>query len=495
MKGGPILKSRKKIEEHSELLDAAPTTPAVRRTKIIATIGPATESEEMLEKLIVAGMNIARINMSHSSVETAKTITSRVRSIAKKHGRCVGVMMDLQGPAIRTGDLQKSLNLKPGERIALTVRGAKSEEQHSVDVNYDNLVDDIGVGDTVVVDNGSIQLKVLEKKRNELACEVLTEGVLGSRRHINLPGVHVKLPALTDKDIKDVEAGIEIGVDFIAMSFVREAEDVLKLKAILEYRKTHQKIIAKLEDQEAIRNLNSIIEASDAIMVARGDLGIEIPYEDLPIVQRRIVKNSIIRGKPVIVATHMLESMIENPSPTRAEITDVSNAVYEQADAIMLSGETSVGKYPVKCIEIMDRIACRIERSGGAGYSELAKMDTLGAKMVKSACAMAGEVNAEALLVFTHTGNMARNAAWTRPLHTPLYAFTDNPKLLNQLSLNWGIQQFLINFAEDPAINFENAIRVLKERNNIHRGVNLVAVTEVNIHGRLIDTILMETVE
>jgi len=230
-------------------------------------------------------------------------------------------------------------------------------------------------------------------------------------------------------------------------------------------------------------------------MVARGDLGIEIPFEELPIVQRRIVKNCIIHGKPVIVATHMLESMIENPSPTRAEITDVSNAVFEQADAIMLSGETSVGHYPVKCIEIMDRIARRVERSGGAGYAGLAQMDSLGAKMVKSACVMASEVNAEALVVFTRTGTMARNAAWLRPLRTPLFAFTDNAGLLNQLALNWGIEPFLIEFAEDPAANFENAIRVLKDRQLVRSGANIVAVTEVNIHGRLIDTILMETVD
>lgn len=489
------VKRRNHAEEHSDLIEAAPATSAARRTKIIATIGPATDSPATIRQLIAAGMNIARINMSHATGDVARLITERVREAARELDRRVGVMMDLQGPAIRTGDLQNALNLQPGEHIALTVRGAKSEEQHSVDVNYDHLVDDIGIGDTVVVDNGTIQLKVLEKRRNELRCEVLTAGVLGSRRHINLPGVRVKLPALTDKDIKDVETGIAIGVDFIAMSFCREAEDVLKLKAILEYRKAPQKIVAKIEDQEGIRNIHDIIDAADAVMVARGDLGIEIPYEELPIVQRRIVKNCIIRGKPVIVATHMLESMIENPSPTRAEITDVSNAVFEQADAIMLSGETSVGHYPVRCIEIMDRIARRVERSGGAGYAERAEMDSVGAKMVKAACVMAAEVEAAALLVFTHSGNMARNAAWLRPLRTPLFAFTDNPVLLHQLALHWGIAPFLIDFAEDPAANFENAIRALKERRLVTSGANIVAVTEVNINGRLIDTILMETVD
>ena len=467
----------------------------MRRTKIIATIGPATWDSAMMEKLILAGMDIARINMSHATADQARDICRNVREISTRLNRRVGVLMDLQGPAIRTGELSAALDLKPGETIALTVRGEVSEEQHSVDVNYDQLVDDIKVGDIVLVDNGTIQLKVLEKKRNQLKCEVLTQGTLGSRRHINLPGVRVNLPALTDKDIQDVELGVEIGVDFIAMSFCREAEDVLKLKAILDYKRAHQKVIAKLEDQEGVRNLQAIIEEADGIMVARGDLGIEVPYEELPIIQRRIVKSSIIRGKPVIVATHMLESMIENPSPTRAEITDVSNAVFEQADAIMLSGETSVGKYPIKCIEIMDRIAMRIERSGGANYGEMARMDSLGAKMVKSANVMSREVSAEALLVFTRTGNMARNAAWLRPLHSPLYAFTDNSKLLNQLTLNWGIRPYFLPFDSDPARNFDNAIAMLKQQSLVKAGSHVVAVTEVNIGGRLIDTILMETVE
>ena len=482
--------------EDSQLLSSAPTgVRHNRRTKIIATLGPATDSPDMLEQLMLAGMNVARINMSHAGADSTRELVKRIRAVAGKLGRSVGILMDLQGPAIRTGDLAVSLNLKPGERIALTVRGEKSVEERSVDVNYDQLVEDIKVGDHVVVDNGMIQLKVLEKRRNQLTCEVLTEGVLGSRRHINLPGVRVNLPALTDKDIKDVELGIETGVDYIAMSFCREAADVMKLKAILDYRRAPQRVIAKLEDQEGIRNVHEIIAAADGIMVARGDLGMECPLEELPIIQRRVVKACLVRGKPVIVATHMLESMIENPSPTRAEITDVANAVYEQADAIMLSGETSVGRYPVKCIEIMDRIARRIERSGGAGYADLAKMDTLGAKLVKAAYVMSKEVSAEALVVFTRKGSMAHNAAWLRPMHSPLYAFTDNPDLLNQLTLLWGITPFLVNFAENPESNFEQAVRMLKDRSLVQAGGNVVAVTEVDVGGKLIDTILMEQVE
>jgi pyruvate kinase len=465
-----------------------------RRTKIIATAGPATRSPEMLTSLIRAGADLVRINMSHSNKDQARELVTRVRQASRDVGRQVGLLMDLQGPAIRTGDIQGSLDLVPGQRIALTVRGEQSEEEHSVDVNYDQLVDDIRIDDIVQVDNGAIQLKVLEKRRNQLTCEVVTPGVLGSRRHINLPGVRVNLPALTDKDMVDVETAIELGVDIIAMSFVREAEDVSKLRGILDYRKAPQKIMAKLEDQEGVRNLDAIIEQADAIMVARGDLGIEVPIEELPIIQRRIVKNCILRGCPVVVATHMLESMIESPMPTRAEITDVANAVYEQASAIMLSGETSVGKYPVKCVEIMDRIARRIELSGGAGYAEKAEMDSMGARLVKAATVLAKELKAKALVVFTRTGGMARNAAWLRPLHTPLFAFTNSETLLHQLTLYWGVRPFHIAFSEDPINNVDNAIKVLRDAGLVASGDQVVAVTEVTYQGKLVDTILTEEV-
>ena len=275
------------------------------------TLGPATSSPEMISNLIDAGMDIARLNMSHAKPDDVRQAVEHIRRLSAEKDRRVGILMDTQGPAIRTGDLHSAVDLSPGDRIALTVRGEVSEEEQSVDVNYEHLVDDISVGNVVLVDNGAIQLKVLEKRHNQLSCEVLTEGVLGSRRHINLPGVRVNLPALTEKDITDIKLGIELGVDFFAMSFVREADDVVKLKGILEYRQAPQKVIAKLEDQQGIRNVDEIIEAADAVMVARGDLGIEGPYEELPIIQRRVVKHCIRMGKPVIVATHMLESMIK----------------------------------------------------------------------------------------------------------------------------------------------------------------------------------------
>ncbi|HKI70171.1 MAG TPA: pyruvate kinase, partial [Verrucomicrobiae bacterium] len=314
-----------------------------RKTKIIATLGPATGSPEMITRLIESGVNVIRLNMSHAQHDWARRVVQDIRAAAAVSERFVGVLMDTQGPAIRTGDLRVPLNLQPGQKFILTVRGEHSEEERSVDVNYENFVNDINVGDVVLIDNGAIQMKVLAKDGNKVECEVLTEGKLGSRRHINLPGVKVSLPALTPKDVADVKLGLELGVDFIALSFVREAADVAQLRRLFPTNQPHPFVIAKIEDQLAVKNLEEIIHAADGIMVARGDLGIEVPYEELPIIQRRIVKVCLRVGRPVIVATHMLESMIESPMPTRAEVTDVANAVFEQADAIMLSGETTVG--------------------------------------------------------------------------------------------------------------------------------------------------------
>jgi pyruvate kinase len=308
-----------------------------------------------------------------------------------------------------------------------------------VDVNYDNLINDISVGDTVLVDNGEIEMKVLAKHANKIECEVLTRGTLRSRRHINLPGVKVNLPALTSKDLADIAVGLELKVDFIALSFVREAKDVRQLRAVVDSAGHRPTLVAKLEDQEAIRNMSEIIAEADAVMVARGDLGIEIPYEELPIAQRRIVKMCLKEGKPVIVATHMLESMIDNPMPTRAEITDVANAVFEQADAIMLSGETTVGKYPLKCVDVFNRISARIEKSGGANYQVAAELTTPRQKLVKSAVVMANELRAAGMLVFTMHGTMAKYAAWMRPHHSPIFAVCPDMQVAESWSLDLGV--------------------------------------------------------
>src|SRR4029077_1190280 len=372
----------------------------------------------MLHQLIQRGVNVFRLNMSHAPHDWVRRVVKDIRAASEAAQCHAAIMMDPQGPAIRTGELSVPFDLQPGQKFTLTVRGERSEEERSVDVNYADFVNDINVGDVVLIDNGTIQMKVLAKAGNKVECEVLTAGKLGSRRHINLPGVKVSLPALTAKDIQDVKLGLELGVDFIALSFVRAARDLVQLKQLFADEPHQPLVIAKIEDQEALKNLDAIVAEADGIMVARGDLGIEIPYEELPIVQRRIVKTCLRVGKPVIVATHMLESMIESPMPTRAEVTDVANAIYEQADAIMLSGETTVGKHPLRCIEVFDRIACRIERSGSAQFHDAAELTQARQKLVKSAVVMANELKAEAVVVFTRHGSMARFTSWLRPRHS-----------------------------------------------------------------------------
>src|SRR5216683_85195 len=380
----------------------------MRKTKIICTLGPATEKSETLRQMIAAGADVFRFNMSHAEHAWVRELVARIRELGRKLARPIAVLLDTQGPAIRTGVLSRDLELKQGDIVEFTVRGAQPEERYSVDVNYDGLVDDVAVGHTLLVDSGVIQLVVVAKGADRIRCKVLTAGTLASHRHINLPGVHVNLPPLTEKDLRDIDLGVALEVDFFALSFARQKSDVQELRRVLAARQSKALVVAKIEEQSAVKQIGEMIRAADAIMIARGDLGIEIPMEELPIIQRRIVKSCLRLGKPVIVATHMLESMIENPVPTRAEITDVANAVFEQTDAIMLSGETTVGRYPVECVKVFDRVARRIERSGGAGYGNLAALEDPRQKTVMSAVVLANSLPNSKLIVFTRHGTMAR---------------------------------------------------------------------------------------
>jgi pyruvate kinase len=451
----------------------------MRKTKIIATLGPATDSPEMIRALIDAGVDCFRLNMSHATHDSVRAVVPRIRAAAKDAGKITGILMDTQGPAIRTGELATKLSLKPGDIFEFTVRGQKSEEASSVDVNYDGLVDDVEVGDTVLVDNGVIHMRVLAKAGNKLRCEVLTEGTLGSRRHINLPGVKVNLPPLTEKDLADVALGAEMGVDFVALSFCREPGDVELLRQVLGEHGSAARIIAKIEDQLAVRNIEEIIRVADVIMVARGDLGIECPMEDLPIIQRRIVKKCAERGRPVIVATHLLESMIVNPVPTRAEVTDVANAVYEQADAIMLSGETTTGKYPIKCVQALDRIARRIERSGGLGFAQNAHMDNNREKTVRSAVVLANSVTDSKLVVFTRRGITAGYMAGQRPEHAPIYAFSPSWELCRRLVLLRAVHPVCIPFEASPDRTIASAELYLTKNALANSGDRLIIVTDM----------------
>jgi pyruvate kinase len=452
----------------------------MRRTKIIATLGPATWSPAALDRLVAMGVNVFRFNMSHANHDKVREVAKSIREVSARQNKEVALLLDTQGPAIRTGDVAKPYDLQIGDWVSFTVKGQKGTVQISVDCNYPQLVDDIEVGRIVIVDNGNLRMRAIEKRPNELVCEVLTAGPMGSRRHINLPGVKVNLPALTEKDYADLELAFECQMDFIAMSFVREAADVLLLRSKIRERNSDIRIVAKIEDQLAVQNLEEIVAVADGIMVARGDLGIVVPYEELPIIQRRAVNLCLAAVKPVIVATHLLESMITNPSPTRAEITDIANAVFEHADAIMLSGETTTGKYPFECVEIMDRIAARIELSKTVGtYVNPVTLKTAGQRMNAAAVYLANEIHAAGICVYTHSGRTARFIAGMRPQNAPVFAFTPSLDICRQLSLHFGVIAHTIGANTDANEMLVQMQARLLEDNHVQPGDSIVIVSDL----------------
>jgi pyruvate kinase len=467
----------------------------MRKTKIICTLGPATEKSETIRQLIARGADVFRLNMSHAKPDWVRAIVPRIRKLADELARPVGILLDTQGPAIRTGAVKTPLKLNKGDTLEFTVRGAKPSKGKSVSVNYDKFIEDVSVGDAILVDNGLIKLKVLEKKKDRVVCKVLTPSTLGSHRHINLPGVHVSLPALTKKDIADVSLGAQLGVDFVALSFVRKPSDLMELRDLLVRKKSNACVLAKIEDQSAIESINDIIEDADVVMIARGDLGIEVPMEELPIIQRRVVKTCIHLGKPVIVATHMLESMITNRVPTRAEITDVANAVFEQADAVMLSGETTVGQYPVECVDVLNRVALRIERSGGAGYAEDAVLQDVRKKTIASAVVLAKTMPRAKIIVFTRHGRMARYVSNLRPERATVFAFTPNEEVRRQLSICWGVCPQRIEFSDDPNDTIETAEKLLRDQQLTTPGDNLIITSDVRARDERIDCVQLRTVK
>ncbi len=466
----------------------------MRKTKIVCTLGPASGSRETLRELVAAGANLFRLNMSHAAHDWVRAVVPEIRAVAEELREPVGILLDTQGPAIRTGDLPGKLELKPGDLLELRLRGAPAREAYSTEVNYDGLVDDLQEGHKVLVDNGLIHLEVVEKQADRLLCRVLTAGTLGSRRHINLPGVKVQLPALTEKDRADIALGTEMGVDLVALSFCREAADVEMLRELLRAHGSQARVVAKIEDQLAVHNLREIVEKGDIVMVARGDLGIECAMEELPIIQRRIVKLCHRLGRPVIVATQLLESMISSPMPTRAEVTDVANAAFEQADAVMLSGETAVGRYPVECVKVLDRVTRRIERSGGAGYAAEAILRTDRERTMQAAVVLANSLERSALVVFTRRGLVANVISSRRPLRAPIFAFTDNEAVCRRIVLNWGTYPMLMPFDADPDATLRRAAEQLRERGFVTPGDKLVIVSDLLCREDLYDSIQVRPV-
>ncbi len=465
----------------------------MQKTRIICTIGPATESYEMLRKMYDAGMNIVRLNMSHGTHDTHAKVIQHIKTLNKKVEFPMPLLLDTQGPEIRTGELPVDLNLQTGSIVSISARGPVDVEESSIHIDYADLMETVNVGDKITVDNGLINFEVLKKTGPLLQCRVLDGGVLKSKRHVNLPGIRVNLPAITEKDKKDILFGLARDVDFIALSFVREAEDIRQLRQLLGHKAGRVKIIAKIEDQEGVRNLEAIIQEADGIMVARGDLGVEINLEDLPNVQRKIVRLCAESGKRVIVATHLLESMIHNPIPTRAEVTDVANAVYEEADAVMLSGETTVGKYPLKCVEYLCNIAKKTEAIRGLQFAKQLHMTNDKQHLAAAAVKLAEELPAKGIVVITRRGVMADFVANCRPFSTNIYAFTNGSQTRRTMTLNRGVFPFRINLSSDPEKTLQTAFRILKTREHFQAGEKVVIISDVLAQER-VDAIQIRTI-
>lgn len=450
-----------------------------RKTKLIVTLGPATESAEMIGKLIDGGVNVFRLNMSHAKHEWAAEMTKRVRKESENRNAHIAVLFDLTGPSIRTGDLEKSYDLKEGDKVEFRRADAEPSIPLSTTVNYPGLMHDVSEGNTLVVDNGALLMRIDRVDDDRIICDVRTPGSMGSRRHINLPGVRLNLPALTEKDHKDLALAVGCGADYIAGSFVRDAAHVRELREAMEALEGEAQIVAKIEDQEAIRNIDAIIQISDVIMIARGDLGIEVDFEELPILQRKIVKRCHELGTRVIVATQLLESMIINPTPTRAEVTDVMNAAYEEADSLMLSGETSVGRYPERCVEAIVRIATRIEPSGGHGFGQSVILSDERQKTARAAVTLADSLNDARLIVLTRRGVLANHVALMRPRTEGFYAFTPKETVCRQLSLTRGIRAFQMPFCSNIEETIKRATEQLREAGLVREGTPIVIVSDI----------------
>lgn len=473
-----------------------PLSTYFRHTKIIATLGPATESKEMLAKLITAGVDMLRLNMAHASHQWVDDAMWFIREASADVGRQVSVMMDVKGPEIRTGRVEVPIELKAGDHFEFHIESATpTGGVPAVSVNYPGLPGDIETGAIVLVDSGLIRMRVLSKDEAHVLCEVLTPGSIGSKRHINLPGVFVNLPCLTAKDEEDLKAGVRAGIDFVALSFVRQAEDIRTLRRFLDGLGSSAKIIAKIEDQAGVRNMLEIIREADAVMVARGDLGIEIDYHRLPLVQTELVAACQAEGKPVIIATHLLETMISSPMPTRAEISDVSNAVREQADAVMLSGETTVGSYPLESVQVLKNIIESIEPSVKGALNRNIELKEPKSKMLRSAAVLAQELGDSSIVVFTRSGFLAYVLGALRARGVPIYAFTDIESVFRQLLLPWGVEPFLMEFSDDPEQTIKNALNTLKARQWCQPGSWQVVITNALAHGKVIDTLQLRQVE
>ncbi len=452
----------------------------MKKTKIICTLGPASTEPAVLEKLIKAGMNIARLNFSHGSHEEHAERIKLVREIATRLGSPIGILADIQGPKIRTGIINPGpIQLTEGTEVRLTTDRQKDGNPDFIYVDYPTLVQDVKIGGTIFLADGMIQLTVKAVQGTDLICEVLNGGELSSKKGVTLPGVSVNLPAIMDKDRSDIEFVVQQQVDFIAVSFARKAEHLAEIRALVTELGGDQMLIAKIENEEGFRNSEEILQACDGIMVARGDLGTEVPPEEVPLIQKFLIEICNSAGKPVITATEMLESMIRNPRPTRAEVTDIAHAILDGTDAIMLSAETAMGKYPVTAVEIMTRVAKSIENSLKfeeiLAKKKVSSFPTVSDAISHATCQTALDLKAAAIISSTQSGSTARMVSKYRP-QAPIVAATPSIRVAQQLALSWGVFPVIVPTANNIDEMLDVSIEATKKTGFI-RSNDLVVLT------------------
>ncbi|MFF2910204.1 MULTISPECIES: pyruvate kinase [Bacillales] len=452
----------------------------MRKSKIVCTIGPASESLENIKKLILAGMNVARLNFSHGDFEEHGNRIKTIRQASAELNKTVAILLDTKGPEIRTGKLEvEPIELVQDEYLTLTTEEILGN-QSRISITYSELPNDVQVGSTILIDDGLIGLTVVDIQGTEIKTRIVNGGTIKSKKGVNVPGVAISLPGITEKDTNDIIFGIEQDIDFIAASFVRKASDVLEIRELLEkHNASHIQIISKIENQQGVDNLDEILAASDGLMVARGDLGVEIPAEDVPLAQKLMIKKCNVAGKPVITATQMLDSMQRNPRPTRAEASDVANAIFDGTDAIMLSGETAAGKYPVESVLTMSRIAEKAESA--LDYREIfnkqqfAQETTVTEAISQSVAISALDLNAKAIISSTVTGHTARVVSKYRP-KAPIIAVTTQERTMRQLSLVWGVTPVYGQVATSTDELLETALKGGKD-SGLVQGGDLVVIT------------------
>ncbi|MEM0941341.1 MAG: pyruvate kinase [Bacteroidota bacterium] len=456
-----------------------------KRTKIVATLGPSSTEKEVITKLIEAGANVLRLNFSHGSQEDHLERMNTIREIIEEKDYHVAMLQDLQGPKIRVGLMKDGgVEIEEGQKLIITTEEVEGNNKR-VSTIYKEIVNDVVVGDTILIDDGNIELKTIAVNGNAITAEVVHGGLLKSRKGINLPDTHVSTPSLTEKDLKDIKFGLSQNIDWIALSFVRKADDIRELKKIIAEAGSSARVVAKIEKPEALRNIDEIIDETDAIMVARGDLGVEIPMHKVPLWQKKIVEKCNRMAKPVIIATQMMESMIENPRPTRAETNDVANAVMDGADALMLSAESAAGKFPVLAVQKMSETIKTIEQDDETIYYRyydkyFESSTRINDLLIRSACRLAENTSARALVCMSKSGYSGFRTAMHRS-KSEIYLFTNNEKLLKQMCLVWGVKTFLYHEKENIDLTLEEIEKKLQQAGQLDKGdifINMASMPE-----------------